>query len=88
MSQQKQMVFVEEYKRKRKSIGWAYFFHLVFFQAPYAYLGQWGLQILFWFTGCGVLIWWIVLLFTIPSMVKNYNKEIAIQITRDLQIMG
>ena len=88
MSQPKQSMFVEEYKRKKKSIGWAYIFHLILFASPYVYLGKWGLQFLYWVTGCGAFVWWLVLCFTIPGMVRDYNKDVAMQIVRDLQIMG
>ncbi len=80
-----QQSFVEEYKRKKKSVGWAYFFLLICLGMPYGYLGKWGLQVVYWLTGAGVLIWCIVLIFMLPGMVKNYNKDIAIETMRNIK---
>lgn len=88
MSQEKQSMFVEEYNRKKKSVGLAYFFLIICLGMPYGYLGKWGLQIVYWITGCGCLIWFIYLLFTLPKLVKSYNQDVAAQIVRDMQIIG
>ncbi len=53
MSPQKQEEFVEEYKRKSKSIGVGYLFLLLIFATHYGYVNKWGLQVLFWLTGGG-----------------------------------
>lgn len=64
---------------KVKSTGVSYIF-LWFFGAHYAYLGHWGLQILFWctFGGCGV--WWFIDLFCLPGKVGRYNAVLFQQI--------
>lgn len=41
---QKQEEFVEEYKRKAKSVPIAYLFLLIIFSMHYGYLNRWGLQ--------------------------------------------
>mgnify|MGYP006904093515 CR=1 FL=1 len=51
LSAQKQEEFVEEYKRKAKSLGFAYLFLIIVFALHYGYLRKWGLQIVFWLTG-------------------------------------
>ena len=43
----------------------------------YAYLGRWGLQLLFWLTLGGLGIWAFVDLFRIPGMVNDHNWDIA-----------
>lgn len=88
MSPSKQQHFMEEYNRKKKSVGLAYFFLLLCLGMPYGYLGKWGLQIAYWITGAGVFIWGIYLLFALPGVVKDVNRDIASQIVRDLKIMG
>ncbi|MBO4906729.1 MAG: TM2 domain-containing protein [Bacteroidaceae bacterium] len=88
MPENKQAMFVEEYNRKKKSVGLAYFFLIVCFGMPYGYLGKWGLQLVYWFTGAGFFIWFFYLLFTLPNLVRNYNCDVAAQVVRDLVIMG
>jgi hypothetical protein len=85
MSAQKQEEFVEEYKRKSKSLGFAYLFLVFVFSIHYGYLGKWGLQIVFWLTGGGFLVWWFIDLFRLPGLVKDYNKDIATDVMRNLK---
>jgi len=74
--------FVEEYKRRAKSTGTAY--ALWFFLGwHYAYIGKWGVQLLYWATGGGVLLWAIADLFRISGLVKNFNKDIAVDVMRN-----
>lgn len=84
----KQQMFVEEYNRKKKSIGLAYFFLIICLGMPYGYLGKWGLQLVYWFTGAGFGIWFLVLLFTLPKMVNNYNKDVAIDTLRNIKVLS
>ena len=81
----KQEEFVEEYKRNTKSTGFAYLFLFFIFGMHYGYLKKWGLQFVFWFTGGGFLIWYFIDIFRLPSLVKNYNKDKAIEVMRNLQ---
>lgn len=46
----------------------------------YAYLGKWGIQILYWLTLGGLGIWALIDLFTIPSKVNAYNAPIFQQL--------
>jgi hypothetical protein len=87
LSAQKQEEFVEEYRRKAKSPGWAY---LLWFLAGahYAFLRKWGLQVLFWVTLGGLFFWWIIDAFRIPGMIKDYNKDIAVDVLRNLKAVG
>lgn len=88
MSAQKQDEFLEEYRRKKKSSGVAYLLWLFVFQLHYGYLKKWGLQIIFWLTGGGFLIWWFIDLFRIPGMVRNYNKDMAMDVMRSLKMIS
>jgi len=88
MSAQKQEEFVEEFKRNVKSIGIAYLFLMFVPTMHYGYFRKWALQIVFWLTGGGFLIWWFIDLFRIPKLVKNYNKDIATDTMRNLKIMS
>lgn len=62
-----------------KSTGTAYLCWF-FLGCHYAYLGKWGLQILYWITLGGLGIWIIIDLFTIPSKVNHHNMIIANEI--------
>jgi hypothetical protein len=42
----------------------------------YAYLGKWGIQILFWVTLGGLGIWALIDLFTMPGKVARHNAPI------------
>lgn len=64
---------------KVKSTGTAYLFWF-FFGAHYAYMGKWGLQILYWFTLGGLGIWALIDLFTMSSKVDQHNAAIFRQI--------
>lgn len=80
-----------------KSTGVAYLLWL-FLGAHYAYLGMWGIQILYWVLiffgwillplGIGIFllipvcIWAFVDLFLIPGKVERYNSQISFQIAR------
>lgn len=87
MPESKQSQFVEEFKRKRKSVGAAYLLHILLFM-PYGYIGKWGLQFVFWITWGGFLFWWIFMLFALPNTIKDVNKDIAMEVFRDIKLMS
>ena len=86
LSAQKQEEFVEEYRRKGKSKGTAYL--LWFFGLHYAYLGKWGMFILYLVTFAGLFIWWFVDLFRVGGMIEDHNKDIAMDIFRNMKAMS
>lgn len=81
-----QDLFLEEFRRKAKSSGMAYFLWF-FFGCQYAYLGNWGIQILYWFTLGGLGLWAFIDLFRIAGMVRNYNKDVAVDVLRSMSVM-
>ena len=64
---------------KMKSTGTAYLCWF-FLGCHYAYLGRWGLQILYWITLGGLGIWAFIDLFVMPSKVNAHNLIISSQI--------
>jgi hypothetical protein len=85
MGANRQQEFLEEYERKAKSVGVAYL--LIFLVGwHYAYLRKWGVQVLLWISllafGLGV-IWLFVDLFRLYGLVKDYNKDVAIEVLRN-----
>jgi len=84
MPQNKVDAFISDYKRTEKSTAIGYLL-LIFLGAHYAYVGKWGMLVLFWITGGGCGIWWIVELFRMPSIISNYNNETAHNLLRTLK---
>ena len=84
LSQSAHNAFVEEYNRRSKSVGVGYLLWL-FLGWHYAYLGKWGVQLLYWLSIGGLFIWCFIDLFRVPSMVRDYNKDVAIDVLRDLR---
>jgi len=64
---------------KVKSTGTAYLLWF-FLGAHYAYLGKWGIQILYWITFGGIGIWVLIDLFTMSGKVNRHNATIFQQI--------
>ncbi|UOY05039.1 TM2 domain-containing protein [Muricauda sp. SCSIO 64092] len=64
---------------KMKSTGTAYLCWF-FLGCHYAYLGKWGLQILYWITLGGFGVWALIDLFHIPTKVSSHNLAISAQI--------
>lgn len=89
LSAQKQEEFFEEYKRKKKSVALAYILMLpIFFVLHYGYLRKWGLQFLFWFTAGGFGVWWLIDLFRTYGLVQDYNKDVAVDVIRNLKAIS
>ena len=84
MPQNKVDAFITDYKRIEKSIAIGYIL-LIFLGAHYAYVGKWGMQILFWLTGGGCGIWGIIELFRMSTIISTYNNETAHNILRALK---
>jgi hypothetical protein len=81
---QRQEEFVEEYRRKSKSLPVAYLFWF-FLGLHYAYTRNWGTQVIFWLTVGGLGVWWIVDAFRVPQIIRNYNKDAATEVLRSLK---
>lgn len=86
LSHQKQEEFIDEFKRRRKDIVVAYLLGAIGFH--YLYLGRIGLFFAFAFTGGGFLIWYFVDLFRTLGMVKDYNRDVAMEIMRNLKVIS
>jgi len=82
-----QLAFAEEFTRKKKSPALA-FWLLLPFGMHYAYAGRVWLTLIFLFTMGGFGIWWFIDLFRVWGMVGEYNRSIAIQVLRDIQVLN
>jgi hypothetical protein len=81
------MAFREEYRRRSKSTAVCYLLWLCL-GWHYAYLRKWGIQVLFWLSAGGLIIWWLIDLFRIPGLIENYNRDTAIAAMRDLKAIS
>ncbi len=86
LPQEAQREFFEEYNRNARTSSIGYILHLLVFGTHYAYLNQWLLQFLYWFTAGGFGIWWFIDLFRIPSMIEAHNNKIADQTLRHVLV--
>ncbi|MDD5190993.1 MAG: TM2 domain-containing protein [Dehalococcoidales bacterium] len=84
---EKQTLFLEEYKRKKKNTGISYVLWLVI-GLHYMYLGKVGWQFFYWFTLGGIGIWAFIDIFRMPGMVNNYNRDVAVDVFRDLKMLS
>lgn len=81
----KQGLFVDEFRRKSKNLGIAYLLWFII-GLHYIYLGKFGWQFFYWVTAGGLLIWAFIDIFRMPGMVNDYNKDVAMDVFRDLKI--
>ena len=92
MPEEQQNEFSEEFNRKFKPkslivgrIMWLFGFH-------YAYFEKWILLLVFWITIGGFYLWWIVDLFRINSIAKQYNqdkaKDVAMDVLKEIKILN
>lgn len=84
MTSNQQEDFFDEYNIRARSVPVAYLAHILLF-TQYGYLEKWCWQVLFWITLGGYGFWWVAMLFVIPSMVHEYNNDIAINLLKEMK---
>jgi hypothetical protein len=82
LSPDQQRAFLWRYRAQAKSpivalaflpLGW-----------HYLYLRKRGLQVLFWLTLGGLAAWWVLDIFRIRGLVRDYNRRVAMHVMRAL----
>ena len=86
MTDEQKLTFEAEYARRRKNTA-LYVVLAIIFPIQLVLLGRLGLQLIFWLTGGGMFIWWVIEWFLTPKRVREYNDKVATEIARDLSIM-
>lgn len=76
--------FAEEYRRRKKSKGLAYAAWF-FLGLHYIYLKNWGTQLIYWATFAGAGVWAFIDLFRLSGVVDDYNKDVAVEVMRDIK---
>lgn len=65
------------YSSRKLDVGLSWLIFLLFGWS-YGSRGEMGKQILFYLTLGGLGLWWLYVLFTLNTKIKNYNKKVAI----------
>ena len=86
MNEDQRLNFESEYNRRKASKGTMIALSILF-PIQLICLGKVGLWFVFWFSGGGLLVWWIIEMFLTPKRVEEYNREVSMDIVRDLKIM-
>jgi len=82
LSATKKTELVKEYKKRRKGDA---IFVFWFFSFHYAYVGKWKRFFVFFFTLGGLCVWWLIDLFKLDTILKEYNKKKAEELFGKLQ---
>jgi len=82
-------LFAEEFSKKRRSLGVAYFCALIFFTSHRWYLGKPWMTVLQWLAVmCLIGIPWVILdWFRLPGMCRERNAEIAKSVLAEQKIL-
>jgi len=83
-----QEAFLMEFQKKRKSGFVAFLLWCVFPAWHYFYVSKVWVNLLFWLTFGGFGIWWVIDLFRLTGLVREYNKIVAIAVLKDIQFLG
>lgn len=87
MSLEEQLMFQEMFEKKSKSLA-PMLLLAVLFPIQHFLLGKTGLGIVFFLTGGGLWIWWIIEWFLTPRRVREYNEDVATKLLMDIKIMN
>lgn len=78
-----QEAFVAEFNKKKKS---PFFTSLCgYIGLHYAWVGKVRMTIVFLLTLGGLGIWWLIDLFRIRGIVRNYNNDLAIKVLSEMR---
>ena len=87
MPEEKQSIFVEEFKKRSKNSG-IMITLAILFPIQLFLLGKIGLGILYYLTFGGLGVWWILEIFLTPKRVREFNADVGTQILRDMKLMS
>jgi hypothetical protein len=77
-----QRAFLWRYRAQAKSPTVAFLFLPLGWH--YLYLRKRGLQVLFWLTLGGLAAWWLLDVFRLRGLVRDYNRRVAMHVMRAL----
>lgn len=82
-----QEAFLSEFRKKKKSALMAFLLWCIFPAWHYFYLGKVWVNLIFWLTFGGFGLWWLIDLFRLGGMVREYNKTVAISVLKDIRFL-
>ncbi len=88
LSKEKQLKFQKKYLEKRRPLLFAYICLLFFPGTHYAFLGNWPMQILFWITLGGGMMWWLFDIYRLKALVHNTNLNIQKKILVEINAVN
>ncbi len=80
---QRQEEFLEEYRRRARKPALGYFLWLIGWH--FAYLKRWGMQVVYILSFGGLIVWQLVELFLVGRRMREYNRDVAIDVLRHLK---
>ncbi len=83
-----QEAFLTEFKKKKKSGFVAFLLWWLFPAWHYFYVGKVWVNLLFWITFGGLGIWWVIDLFRLSGLVREYNKTVAIGVLKEIEFLN
>lgn len=89
LTEPQRAIFADEYTRHKKDTVGAYVCWFLL-GCHYAFLGKWGVQVVFWIS-CFLVIgwlWWLIDLVRIPGMVKMHNQDAAVAAMQAVKTLG
>jgi len=88
-SSSKQDLFIKLYLKESHSLWLTYLFLLpTLLSFHYGALKDWSKQILFWITGGGLLVWWLIDIVRLPAIIKAKNETIAYRLWDEVSSIG
>ena len=88
LDQLTQEAFLTEFQKEKKSGFVTFLLWWVFPAWHYFYIGKVWLNLLFWLTFGGIGFWWVIDLFRLPSLVREYNKTVAIGVLKEIEFLN
>ncbi len=87
MPVEEQVMFQEMFEKKSKGLA-VMLLLAVIFPIQHFLLGKTGLGIVFFLTGGGMGVWWVIEWFLTARRVREYNEDVAIKLLTDMKIMN
>ena len=88
MDELTQKAFLAEFRKKRKSTFIASWLMLFIPCFHYFYLGKIWLNLIFWGTLGGFGLLWLIDVFRLGGMVREYNKSVAICVLKQIHFLN
>jgi hypothetical protein len=85
LSRDKKAQLLALYTKSRKTEAIYIFW---FLSLHYAYVGKWWKFLCFILTLNGLIVWWLIDLFRLTTILREYNKKKAVQLLYQLQSLN